>query len=143
MLEHYTIQAADVCHTMQHWQAYRKWNGRLFEEMVSAFKAERSNNDPTGGWFEGEIRFFDFYITPLARKLVDSGVYGEAAEEYLDYAVENRSIWAAKRNEIIGEMEGKDHRDKVVLTVPDKVPLREDDPTISQSREIELEEKGQ
>jgi hypothetical protein len=29
----YIIQASDIAHTMQHWHIYRKWNGRLFEEM--------------------------------------------------------------------------------------------------------------
>jgi hypothetical protein len=31
-IEH-IIQASDIAHTMQHWHIYRKWNGRLFEEM--------------------------------------------------------------------------------------------------------------
>lgn len=32
VIEH-IIQASDIAHTMQHWHVYRKWNGRLFEEM--------------------------------------------------------------------------------------------------------------
>jgi hypothetical protein len=32
VIEH-LIQASDIAHTMQHWHIYRKWNGRLFEEM--------------------------------------------------------------------------------------------------------------
>lgn len=32
VIEH-IIQASDIAHTMQHWHIYRKWNGRLFEEM--------------------------------------------------------------------------------------------------------------
>jgi hypothetical protein len=35
VLEH-IIQAADVSHTMQHWQVYKKWNENLFNEMYSA-----------------------------------------------------------------------------------------------------------
>jgi hypothetical protein len=31
-IEH-LIQASDVADEMQHWQIYRKWNARLFEEM--------------------------------------------------------------------------------------------------------------
>lgn len=34
--------------------------------------------------------FFDFYIIPLAKKLKECGVFGSAASEYLDYALENR-----------------------------------------------------
>jgi class 3 adenylate cyclase len=32
VIEH-IIQASDIAHSMQHWHIYRKWNGRLFEEM--------------------------------------------------------------------------------------------------------------
>lgn len=41
VIEH-IIQASDIAHTMQHWHIYRKWNGRLFEEMykVSFVKAD-------------------------------------------------------------------------------------------------------
>jgi hypothetical protein len=35
VIEH-LIQASDISHTMQHWQVYRKWNGRLFHEMYRA-----------------------------------------------------------------------------------------------------------
>ncbi|KAG7358923.1 hypothetical protein IV203_015512 [Nitzschia inconspicua] len=38
VIEH-IIQASDVFHTMQHWQVYRKWNEKLFNEMCMAFKA--------------------------------------------------------------------------------------------------------
>ena len=51
MLEH-IIQASDVAHTMQHWQIYRKWNERLFEEMMLAYDANRaspSSKDPATG----------------------------------------------------------------------------------------------
>jgi hypothetical protein len=34
VIEH-IIQAADVAHTMQHWQVYTKWNERLFQEMYA------------------------------------------------------------------------------------------------------------
>lgn len=37
----YIMQASDVCHTMQHWHIYRKFNERLFLEMRAAFKAGR------------------------------------------------------------------------------------------------------
>merc|ERR1712226_498123 len=40
VIEH-LIQASDIAHTMQHWQVYRKWNARLFQEMYRAFKEGR------------------------------------------------------------------------------------------------------
>lgn len=64
VIEH-LIQASDVAHTMQHWHIYVKWNERLFHEMYRAFKAGRIEKDPSEGWHEGEIGFFDFYISKL------------------------------------------------------------------------------
>ena len=60
VIEH-IIQAADVSHAMQHWQVYVKWNERLFQEMYRAFESGRSEKDPSEGWYEGEIWFFDNY----------------------------------------------------------------------------------
>jgi hypothetical protein len=98
------IQASDVGHAMQHWHVYRKWNEKLFEEMVTAFQAGRSANDPTGGWYEGEIMFFDFDVIPLGDKLLESGAFGAAGDEYLEYAKHNRSEWAANGGGIVREM---------------------------------------
>jgi hypothetical protein len=98
----YIMQASDVSHTMQHWHIYRRWNERLLEEMYSAFKVKRGENDPSLGWYKGELWFFDNYIIPLARKLKDCGVFGAASDECLNYALENRREWAAKGEEIVG-----------------------------------------
>ena len=92
VIEH-LIQASDVAHTMQHWNIYRKWNQRLFEEMFLAYKAGRSDVDPTTNWAKGEIGFFDFYIIPLAKKLKDCQVFGVSSDEYLNYALANRRKW--------------------------------------------------
>ena len=99
-----TMQAADVGHTMQHWQVFSKWNMRLFEEMSSAFETERSHFDPRVGWYEGEIKFFDSYVILLAKKLIQSGAYGEATGEYLDYAVENLSQWNLSGEAMVDKM---------------------------------------
>ena len=98
VIEH-IIQASDVAHTMQHWHIFRKWNERLFEEMYLAFKQGRTESDPSVGWYEGQIGFFDHYIIPLAQKLKDCGVFGVAGDEYLSYALENRREWALKGRE--------------------------------------------
>ena len=64
----------------------QKWNERLFLEMHAAYEAGRSPTDPSAGWVQGEIGFFDFYIIPLAKKLKDCGCFGVSSDEYLNYA---------------------------------------------------------
>jgi hypothetical protein len=60
---------------------YTKWNERLFREMYSAYTAGRTNTDPTNGWYDGELRFFDGYVIPLAKKLKECGVFGVSSDE--------------------------------------------------------------
>eukprot|EP00934_Nitzschia_sp_Nitz4_P008421 Nitzschia sp. Nitz4//scaffold32_size149145//103969//107607//NITZ4_002893-RA/size149145-augustus-gene-0.52-mRNA-1//-1//CDS//3329548111//8411//frame0 len=103
VIEH-LIQASDVAHTMQHWQVYRKWNERFFQEMTQAYIDGRSDKDPAEFWYKGELGFFDFYIIPLAKKLSDCGVFGVFSGEYLDYAQMNREEWAQKGEAIVAEM---------------------------------------
>ena len=98
VIEH-IIQASDVAHTMQHWHIFRRWNERLFDEMYIAYKLGRTDKDPSIGWYQGQIGFFDFYIIPLAQKLKDCGVFGVAGNEYLSYALENRREWELKGEE--------------------------------------------
>ena len=106
VLEH-LIQASDVCHTMQHWHIYRKWNERLFNEMYMAFLDGRTTKDPSKFWYEGELSFFDLYIFPLANKLADCGVFGVSSEEYLYHAESNRKEWDLKGKEIVASMVAK------------------------------------
>lgn len=103
VIEH-IIQAADVSHTMQHWQVYTRWNERLFQEMYRAYEDGRSTNDPSKGWYNGELWFFDNYVIPLARKLEECGVFGVTSDECLNYALENRKEWEMKGKEIVEEM---------------------------------------
>jgi len=98
VIEH-IIQASDVAHTMQHWHIFRRWNAMLFNEMNLVYKQGRTSVDPSVGWYESQIGFFDYYVIPLAQKLKDSGVFGIAGAEYLLYAVENRREWVAKGRE--------------------------------------------
>jgi 3'5'-cyclic nucleotide phosphodiesterase len=103
VIEH-VIQAADVSHTMQHWHVYRKWNERFFEECYKAYAEGRAETDPSVGWYQGELGFYDFYIIPLARKLKDCGVFGVSSDECLNYAVRNREEWEEKGQSIVSEM---------------------------------------
>jgi len=116
ILEH-IIQTSDVIHTMQHYSVFRKWNERLFEEMLQAYGAKMSQKDPTGGWFESEVMFFDFYVVPLARKLLDCGAFGSSSDEFLQYALENRALWAVKGSEVVREMASRYHRGKILSTL--------------------------
>ena len=102
VIEH-IIQASDVVHTMQHWKVYQKWNHRLFCEMMEAYKAGRTDKDPATGWYKGELWFFDNYIIPLAKKLKECGVFGVSCDEVLDYALDNRTEWEQKGEEILAQ----------------------------------------
>ena len=110
VIEH-IIQASDVSHTMQHWQVYLKWNSRLFTEMYEAFLAGRSDKDPSVGWYQGELGFFDNYIIPLAKKLKQCGVFGVSSDEYLNYAMQNRREWANKGEQVVADMVAKTHEE--------------------------------
>jgi hypothetical protein len=98
------IQASDVAHTMQHWHIYCKWNEMLFGEMYSAYLNGRADRDPSLGWYEGELGFFDNYIIQLARKLKQCGVFGVSGDEYLQHALANRDEWEKKGAEITEKM---------------------------------------
>lgn len=95
VIEH-IIQASDLSHTMQHWHIYRKWNGRLFQEMYAAYQAGRLEKDPSNGWYQGELWFFDNVVIPLALNLKECGVFGASGDEYHTYAVRNREEWASR-----------------------------------------------
>ncbi|CAJ1964564.1 unnamed protein product [Cylindrotheca closterium] len=116
VIEH-LIQASDIAHTMQHWQVYRKWNQRLFREMYRAYQEGHADNDPSEGWYKGEIGFFDFYIIPLAKKLDECGVFGVSSHEYLNYAEQNRREWEKQGKSVVAKYmkEIKHEHEKVLL----------------------------
>ena len=93
------IQASDVAHTMQHWHIFLKWNTRLYNELYRSFKLGYIADDPTDGWYEGQIGFFDNYVIPLAMKLRETGIFGALGDEYLTYAQLNRTEWEQKGHE--------------------------------------------
>jgi hypothetical protein len=103
VIEH-LMQASDVSHTMQHWHVYRKWNTLLFHEMCLAYQYGRMKANPCDFWYEGELKFFDNYIIPLAQKLKECNVFGVSSDEYLNYAEKNRAEWEVRGQEIVAEM---------------------------------------
>jgi len=70
------MKASDVAHNLQGWEQMAKWSNRLFLELKKAFVQGRGD-DPQGGWFTNQIGFIEAYLLPLARKLDDTGVFGD------------------------------------------------------------------
>jgi hypothetical protein len=99
VIEH-IIQASDVCHYMQHWKIYEKWNELRFQEQYAAYKNGRLTTDPSSTWYDDELNFFDQYIIPLAKKLKLCADFGVTCDEFLDYAKDNRLEWETKGHEI-------------------------------------------
>jgi class 3 adenylate cyclase len=128
VIEH-IVQASDVSHTMQHWHVYSKWNEQLYREMFSGYCQGCSDKDPTPGWYEGELRFFDNYVIPLAHKLKECGVFGVSSDEYLNYAMANRREWEKKGRDIVAanfEKYRKELKDKPTSfkgEAPEAAPL--------------------
>jgi hypothetical protein len=83
---------------------YRKWNERYFSECYEAYIDGRADRDPAEEWYEGELRFFDFNVLPLAHKLKECGVFGVSSDEYLNYASRNRSEWEKRGRDVVSEM---------------------------------------
>lgn len=113
VLQH-LMEASDVAHCMQHWHVYRKvrrrclcvfsvshslffllsqWNTHLFREISKAYRDGRCGTDPATFWYEGELAFFDKWVIPLAKKLQQCKAFGVSSDEYLDYALQNRTEW--------------------------------------------------
>jgi len=83
------------------WHVYQKWNRRLFEEMYLAYEMGRDPVDPSTGWYEAELTFFDEYVIPLAREMDKYQVFGVAGGECLSYATKNRKEWAVKGMDMV------------------------------------------
>jgi 3'5'-cyclic nucleotide phosphodiesterase len=116
------IQASDVAHTMQHWHIYRKWNQRLFSEMMTAYHQGRAEANPVDSWYQGELNFFDFYIIPLAKKLEECRAFGVSSDEYLSYALKNRAEWQMRGIEIVSGM-SRGWNGSVALSDPPGHPI--------------------
>jgi hypothetical protein len=99
------VQASDIAHTMQHWQVYRKWNVRLFEEVYQSFVDKRRDTDPSEDWYESEIDFFNGFVLPIVRRLKESGAFVAAStDSNMDYAEQNLTQWVDKGKGIVAEM---------------------------------------
>lgn len=72
--------------------------------MRDAYKSGRSPADPSKSWYKGELWFYDNYILPLAQKLKECRVFGASSDEFLTYAIDNRSEWENKGKAIVDDM---------------------------------------
>ena len=107
VVEH-VMQASDISHTMQHFHSYRGWSERLFIERMTGFDNGRlADQDPSETWYGGEIKFFDQYVIPLAKKLQGSNVFGIAGDDALSCAKANRKEWVVNGVEIVGDFKKK------------------------------------
>ena len=66
--------------------------------MRLAHRSGRAEKDPAEEWYEGEIRFFEYCVIPLATNLADCGAFGI---KYLQCARSNQAEWKAKGREMI------------------------------------------
>jgi len=103
VIEH-LIQAANVSHTMQHWEIYLEWSGKLFEELYAAYRQGRTDRNPADFWYEGEAGFFEHYVIPLSKKLHDCGVFGVSSDEDLNYATRNHELWVSQGRKVTEEL---------------------------------------
>lgn len=93
------IQAADVAHLMQNWSTFLKWNKKLYDEQWNAFQDGRGD-DPSVGWYQNQINFYEFYIIPLAMRLIQCQVFGQYGYDFLRLAQLNRQMWILQGEEI-------------------------------------------
>ncbi|CAB9521509.1 Receptor-type guanylate cyclase gcy [Seminavis robusta] len=131
VIEH-LIQASDISHTMQHWHVYVKWNEKLFHELYRAYKNGRLQQDPSMGWYNGELGFFDYYIIPLAKKLFTCGVFGVSSDEFLNYALENREEWARKGASMVAQYV-KSYEEQYGKVDPMPQPLKPEESSVTAS----------
>lgn len=118
------VQASDIAHTMQHWQVYRKWNVRLFEEVYQSFVDKRKDADPSEDWYENEINFFDRFVLPIVRRLQESGAFVAAStDSNMDYAEQNLSQWVDKGRDIVAEMANAAKGKIVATSTSQELPL--------------------
>ncbi|KAK1738499.1 3',5'-cyclic nucleotide phosphodiesterase [Skeletonema marinoi] len=87
------IRAADVAALLQDWTNVMKWSTRLYKELKNGFLSDRGE-DPAIGWYDNQIKFFDFYIKPLAKNLGVMGVFDEkVGHSFVHLVKSNLARW--------------------------------------------------
>jgi 3'5'-cyclic nucleotide phosphodiesterase len=110
------MTAADVAHNLQGWDHMVLWSGRLYLELRRAHVARRGS-DPQDQWFENQIGFLESYLLPVARRLEDTGVFGDAVGQMFTATVEaNRDRWLTQ---------GYEETQKIIALGNKKYPSRD------------------
>jgi hypothetical protein len=87
------IRSADIGANMQSFEHMEEWSHRLFFELKASYHEGRGE-DPQNGWYDNQITFLDSYILPLARRMEDTGIFGdETGKMFADIVLENRDRW--------------------------------------------------
>ena len=87
------IRAADVAALLQDWNNVMKWSTRLYKELKNGFLSNRGE-DPAVGWYDNQIKFFDFYIKPLAKNLGVMGVFDDrVGHSFVQLVKSNLARW--------------------------------------------------
>ena len=85
-------------------QKFLFWNHNLFEELYDAFKCGRSENDPCNGWYENQLKFYKFYVVPLAEKMQKVGVFGQQGGRFVKNALSIRDQWEREGEKMTKDM---------------------------------------
>jgi hypothetical protein len=84
-------------------------------ELRRAYVAKRGF-DPQEKWFENQIGFLESYLLPVARRLEDTGVFGEEKGQIFAATVEaNRDKWLTH---------GYDESKRIIAAGAKKYPLK-------------------
>jgi hypothetical protein len=97
------IQAADVAHSMQSWSIFLKWNMKLYKELWAAKLVGRGPNF-SETWFKEQLSFFDNYVTSVAKRLQQCGVFGDYGSLLLQNLRHNRAKWLVEGKDVCEQM---------------------------------------
>ncbi|KAL7560186.1 hypothetical protein ACA910_016613 [Epithemia clementina (nom. ined.)] len=101
------LAAADVAHNLQSWSHMLTWSKRLYFELRYAHVTGRGA-DVSAQWFENQIGFLESYVLPLARRLEDTGVFGDETTlpgvQFSQLVEALRDEWIAKGYEFSQEL---------------------------------------
>ena len=67
VLNEHIMLVSDIAYLMQCWNNFVKWNFRLYKEIKSCHDRGLCD-DPTNGWYDGQIWFLVNYVIPLATR---------------------------------------------------------------------------
>jgi len=98
------MKAADISTNLQCWDNMISTSNRLFKEQRRSFSVGRGDN-PEPGWFDNQRAFIESYTLPLARHLVESGVFQKDFGQLLvNSAEQNRARWLEEGSRVCSEM---------------------------------------